>query len=65
MQLPPEKIPFAERRTLRLDEATQYSGLGRTSLYDLVRAGQIEALKVGARRLFVRESLDKLLTPKP
>jgi hypothetical protein len=49
MQLVPEKIPFAERRALRMAEATQYSGLGRTSIYDAIRAGQIEATKVGKR----------------
>jgi hypothetical protein len=64
MQLMPEKIPFAERRALRTAEATQYSGLGRTSLYDLARAGRIETLTVNKRRLFIRESLDRLLTPK-
>ena len=64
MQLAPEKIPFAERRALRMAEATQYSWLGRTSIYDAIRAGQIEATKVGKRRLIFRESLDKFLTPK-
>jgi excisionase family DNA binding protein len=57
-----EKIPFSERRALRMDEATQYSGLGKTSIYDAIRAGQIEATKVGRRRLIFRESLDRFLT---
>lgn len=57
-----ERIPFSERRALRMDEATQYSGLGKTSLYDAIRAGKIEATKVGTRRLIFRESLDKFLS---
>jgi excisionase family DNA binding protein len=64
MQLMPEKIPFAERRALRMGEATQYCGLGRTSIYDAIRAGKIETTTVGKRRLVFRESLDKFLTPK-
>jgi excisionase family DNA binding protein len=64
MKLLPEKIPFADRRTLSVHDATQYSGLGRTRLYEFVRAGQIEAMTVGHRRLIFRESLDKFLTPK-
>jgi excisionase family DNA binding protein len=56
-----EKVPFAERRALRMDEATQYSGLGKTSIYDAIRAGQIEGTKVGRRRLIFRESLDRFL----
>jgi excisionase family DNA binding protein len=64
MQLMPEKIPFAERLALRMAEATQYSGLGRTSIYDAIRAGQIESTTVGKRRLIFRESLDKFLTPQ-
>jgi excisionase family DNA binding protein len=55
------KIPFSERHALRIDEATQYSGLGKTSIYDAIRAGQIEATKIGKRRLVFRESLDKFL----
>jgi excisionase family DNA binding protein len=64
MQLIPEKIPFSDRRTLRMSEATQYSGLGKTRLYEFVRAGKIEAMTVGKRRLIFRESLDRFLTPK-
>jgi hypothetical protein len=63
MKPKPEKIPLSERRGLHTDEATQYSGLGRTSLYDLARAGQIESWKVLNRRIWGRESLDKL-TPQ-
>jgi excisionase family DNA binding protein len=57
-----EKVPFSERRALRMDEATQYSGLGKTSIYDAIRAGKIKATKVGKRRLIFRESLDRFLT---
>jgi excisionase family DNA binding protein len=48
----------------RMGDATQYCGLGRTSIYDAIRAGKIETTTVGKRRLVFRESLDKSLTPK-
>jgi excisionase family DNA binding protein len=60
----PEKIPFAERRALHMNEATQYAGIGRTRIYAEIRAGRIETMTVGKRRLVFRESLDKFLTPK-
>lgn len=50
--------PFA----LTFPEATCFSGLGRTKLYSLIAAKQIEAVKVGARRLILTESLKRLLT---
>ena len=64
MKLMPERIPFSERRTLHMHEAVDYSGLGRTRLYEFIRAGRIEAMTVGKRRLMFRESLDRFLTPK-
>jgi excisionase family DNA binding protein len=64
MKLSPEKIPFAERRALRMGEATQYCGLGRTSIYDAIREGLIASTKVAGRRLVMRESLDQFLTPQ-
>jgi excisionase family DNA binding protein len=65
MEAPTEKIPFAERRALRVPEAIEYSGLGRTSIYDAIRDGIVESTKIGARRLIMRASLDRLISPKP
>jgi excisionase family DNA binding protein len=58
-----EKVPFAERRALRVHEACAYSGLGRTKLYDLMRDGSIAFTTIGKRRLVFRESLDRFLSP--
>lgn len=63
MQLPPEWLPFEQRRTLRMSDATQYSGLGRTTIYTAIDAGKIETTKIGKRRLIFRESLDRFLRP--
>jgi excisionase family DNA binding protein len=61
----PTPVPLSERRTLHVPEACDYSGLGKSRLYEFIRLGQIEAMTVGKRRLIFRESLDRFLTPKP
>lgn len=55
------EVPFGERRALRMTEAVQYSGLGRTSIYNAIREGRIETTKIGKRRLVFRESLERFL----
>ncbi|WP_430649005.1 helix-turn-helix domain-containing protein [Bradyrhizobium zhanjiangense] len=57
----PKKIPFAERLTCTIDEACQVTGLGRTKLYELIGAGQLDTTTVGRRRLVVVKSLQALL----
>jgi excisionase family DNA binding protein len=56
-----ERIPFHERRALKVSEAEDYSGLGKTKLYELARGGLIKSFKVGKCRLFDRASIDDLL----
>lgn len=56
-----ERIPFAERPTCSVAEAVEASGLGRSTIYDLMRDGQIEWTKVRTRRLVRVPSLLKLL----
>jgi excisionase family DNA binding protein len=60
-----EDVPLNQRRALHTKEAAQYSGLGKTKLYELAQAGIIESMNVYGRRIFIRESIDKLLTPQP
>ena len=50
-----------ERLTLTVDEAAKVLGIGRTSAYEGVRAGQIPSIRVGRRRLVPRAALLKLL----
>ena len=45
--------------------ATGYSGLSRTRLYELMQAGEIEAIRVGKRRLVLRQSIDDFLARQP
>jgi excisionase family DNA binding protein len=46
-------------------DATKISGLGRTSIYELIGAGKIEARKAGNRTLIPAESLRAFLNSLP
>ncbi|MBA3525898.1 MAG: helix-turn-helix domain-containing protein [Sphingomonas sp.] len=47
--------------TATVKEACQMTGLGKTTLYDLMARGEIESTTVGRRRLVKVESLRKLV----
>ncbi len=38
-------------RVLRVEEAAQLLGIGRSLVYDLIREGRLRSFKVGSRRL--------------
>jgi excisionase family DNA binding protein len=54
-------IPANERITLRIRDASIISGLSRSTLYELLKAGRLRAVKIGGRRLILRASLEALL----
>lgn len=45
----------------RMDEAVKATGLGRTFLYERIANGELKSIKVGARRLILREDLLEFL----
>ena len=47
--------------TLTIDDACDFTGLGRTILYDLMGRGDLPYVKVGSRRLIPRRSLVAIL----
>jgi excisionase family DNA binding protein len=57
----PERT-FPAKLAYRIDEVVKASGLGRTSIYELIKEGRLQSLKVGGRRLVVADSLRQLLT---
>lgn len=57
----PERIPFGERLTCSVDDATEASGLSRSMIYNKMRVGEIEWMKIGARRLIKVPSLLRFL----
>jgi excisionase family DNA binding protein len=44
-----------------MHDACLYSGLGRSSIYELISAGRLRSVKIGSRRLILREDLDALM----
>ncbi len=50
---------------MQMPTAVAYSGLSRTRLYSLMGAGEIEAVKVGKRRLVLRRSIDAFIERQP
>jgi excisionase family DNA binding protein len=57
--------PPAERLAYSVDEAACLTGLSRDLLYDEMRRGHLEYLKVGRRRLITREQLERFLGITP
>lgn len=51
----------SEKFALSIDEAAERSGLGRSTIYDLMQCGQLAYTKIGARRLILVADLQALL----
>jgi len=51
--------------TCTVKTAREVSGLGYTKIWELIKAKELETVRVGRRRLIIYESLRRLLTPKP
>ncbi len=54
-------LPAAERKAFPIREACEYVGLGRSTLYEMLQAEKLRSVKIGGRRLILREDLDALL----
>jgi excisionase family DNA binding protein len=50
-------VATAEKMLLKVPEAVEVSGIGRSTLYELMRSGQLESVKVGRSRLIPVEAL--------
>ena len=63
----PAPRPSAERLAYSVDEAAHLTGLSRDLLYDQMRHGNLDYIKIGRRRLITRQHLEQFLemTPNP
>ncbi len=43
-------------------EAAKLLGVGRTSVYELMNSGHLQSVKIGARRLIPRSSIEAFVT---
>ena len=50
-----------EKLALHISEAAAVSGLSRSTLYKLLSSDKLRAIKIGGRRLILREDLLALL----
>lgn len=48
-------------KALSVNNAAIYTGIGRSTLYRKMKAGELSYIKIGSRRLIARSSLDELL----
>ena len=55
------EIPFVQRLTCTIAQACEVTGLGRTTLYELIGEGRISTTAVGRRRLVLVQSLLSLI----
>lgn len=49
---------------LSINDTCKMLSIGRTKTYELIRAEEIEVVKIGNRTLVVRESIEKLVERK-
>ena len=54
----PSTMPFAQRLTCTIDDACEVTGLGRTKLYELIAAGELEIVKIGTATRVVVSSIE-------
>jgi len=48
-----------------LEEACQILSIGRSTIYEEVKAGRLQASKVGRRKVFTREALERWAADLP
>lgn len=53
------------KTTLSIAETTRLLGIGRSTLYSLIKDGRLPVRKLGKRTLVMREDLDRFLAALP
>lgn len=53
--------PAIHPLTVRISMAVKMTGIGRSKLYELIGAGEIETIKVGSSRLVMVSSLKEFI----
>jgi excisionase family DNA binding protein len=64
VHVPAPRSP-AERLAYSVDEAASLTGLSRDLLYDQMRCGNLDYIKIGRRRLITRQHLEQFLQIAP
>jgi excisionase family DNA binding protein len=61
----PRSGPFSGHLTHSVEQVTKITGLGRTSVYEQIRTGQLIARKVGRRTVILQSDLIRWLESRP
>ncbi len=56
-----ESTELARDGAVTINDAVAWSGIGRSTLYNLIGDGQVKTAKIGKRRLVLRASLREFL----
>jgi len=59
---PSQPVP---RRALRVHEARAALGIGKTTIFALLKTGQLASVRVGTVRLIPVEAIDAMLAGRP
>jgi excisionase family DNA binding protein len=54
-------LPPGACAALPINDAAEYVGISRSSIYNLLRAGLIKSVRIGSRNVILRASLDEYL----
>lgn len=58
--IPDQKLATVGKLAFRVDEACHALGIGRTSLYELVKTGELKLIKIAGRTLVPRSEIERL-----
>jgi excisionase family DNA binding protein len=56
--------PSQKPISVTVQTARKLTGLGNTTIYDLIKQEKLRTVAIGRRRLILYSSLEKLLTPE-
>lgn len=59
----PAYRPLAPR-AYGVTDTSRITGLGRTKIYELLASGDLKSIKIGAKRLILAESIDRLFASR-
>jgi hypothetical protein len=54
-------LPIAERISVRVADAVRMTGISRSRLYELMKAGDVEYVKLGSSTLILADSLRRFI----
>jgi excisionase family DNA binding protein len=65
LRSPNQNIPLSDRPTLSVDEACRLLGIGRSTFYKAVTAGDVKVRKYGKRTLVTQDELKRFVDNMP